>query len=449
MVSTVPPPGPGGGGGLRSRVWARAWSRLGLPDTAGRRPFVLGLAVDAVGTGVWMPLALLYFLHQTTIPLATIGTTMTVGGVAALPALFVVGRLVDGVGARRVAILGNLVQAVAFTTFPLVQSPVAIVVGMFAVGLGNACYWGSIGPMVITHSGPGERELWFGLVGALRNAGGAVAAALVPVVIALDSTLAYHLVVLGNALTFLLAAVLLVLQSEPATRGDRGEESAGGPGPSREPVPGHWWSGLGDPTYDVLNLLTLLYLVVSLALVYGAPLYVVHLLHLPTWVVGATEGINLVLAGLAPGLVIAAMRGAGRRTVLVLSGVVSLVAFLLFDLASDLASGPGTAPAVVAVLIAAVLFTVAELLFFPVLSTLAGEYPPAALRGRYMAVNQLAITLALTLAPAVYSFLLSRGGSNTWVGASGLCVLGVVLSWLLARMMPMARQRVAVAPAGE
>ena len=38
--------------------------RLGFPDVGTHRRFVSALAIDAVGSGIWMPLSMLYFLHH-------------------------------------------------------------------------------------------------------------------------------------------------------------------------------------------------------------------------------------------------------------------------------------------------------------------------------------------------------------------------------------------------
>ena len=41
--------------------------RLGFPDVGPHRRFVAALAIDALGSGIWMPLSMLYFLHQTSL----------------------------------------------------------------------------------------------------------------------------------------------------------------------------------------------------------------------------------------------------------------------------------------------------------------------------------------------------------------------------------------------
>ena len=56
--------------------------RLGFPDVGPHRRFVSALAIDAVGSGIWMPLSMLYFLHQTSLSLVQLGPVMTIANTA-------------------------------------------------------------------------------------------------------------------------------------------------------------------------------------------------------------------------------------------------------------------------------------------------------------------------------------------------------------------------------
>ena len=59
--------------------------RLGFPDLGRHRRFVTALGIDAVGSGVWTPVSLLYFLSQTDLSLVHVGLALSVGSLAAVP----------------------------------------------------------------------------------------------------------------------------------------------------------------------------------------------------------------------------------------------------------------------------------------------------------------------------------------------------------------------------
>lgn len=80
------------------------------------------------------------------------------------------------------------------------------------------------------------------------------------------------------------------------------------------------------------------------------------------------------------------------------------VLFLAAHWATAVAVGVGV------MLLGAVSYTLGEILGGPITTTIAAESAPDALRGRYLSLNQLAVSAAGAVAPAVLSGLLSAGG---------------------------------------
>ena len=74
--------------------------RLGSPDVGPHRRIVSALAINALGSGVWMPLSML-FLHQTSLSLVQLGLAMTIANTVVIPVVPLIGSLVDRVGRGR------------------------------------------------------------------------------------------------------------------------------------------------------------------------------------------------------------------------------------------------------------------------------------------------------------------------------------------------------------
>ena len=68
----------------RRRRWVML-SRLGFPPIGAHRRFVTALLVDAVGSGVFMPISILYFLSATSLSLVHIGLALSIGAATQLP----------------------------------------------------------------------------------------------------------------------------------------------------------------------------------------------------------------------------------------------------------------------------------------------------------------------------------------------------------------------------
>ena len=328
--------------------------RLGFPDVGPHRRFVGALAIDAVGSGIWMPLSLLYFLHQTSLSLVQLGAAMTIANVAVMPVVPVIGSLVDRFGPKVVMQAGNAGAAVAFVLYPFAHSLAAVAVLVFAAAATRFAFWGALGPMVTQITEKGERELWFGFLQAMRNAGYGVGGILAAVALTVGSGAAFQSVVLLNAASYVLAFLLMI-----GVAGGRavaeGEERAGGSNRG-------WWVAFADRGYRWLIVVIFFYALAETTLNVAMPVYFVVTLDLPGWVPGTVFVINTVMIGVGQGLVVRAMTGRTRRRVLHTAIVFTVVSFVMLYAAGALTVASG----VVVVLVGAVVYTLGEMTAGPV-----------------------------------------------------------------------------------
>jgi MFS family permease len=403
--------------------------RLGFPDVGPHRRFVSALAIDAVGSGVWMPLSMLYFLHQTALTLVQLGLAMTIANLAVIPLVPMIGTLVDRLGPKIVMQTGNAGAAVSFALYPFAHGMLTVTLLVFAASATRSGFWSALGPMVTQITRPGEREIWFGFLQAMRNAGYGVGGVLAAVALTIGSSAAYQSVVLFNAASYVLAFVLLI--GVAGGRAVRDEAAAGAAGV-------RWWVGFADRGYRSLLAVILCYALAEMTLNVAMPVYFVDTVGLPGWVPGAVFVINTVLIGVAQGLVVRAMTGALRRRVLQAAIVFTAASFAMFYAAGGLPAGT----AVAVVLVAAFVYTLGEMTAGPVVAALSAEAPPPDQRGRYMASMQLAWSISGAVAPLLYSALLHRGSLTLWGGTLVLCLVWAGLVEVLAVRMPLVRRRV-------
>jgi MFS family permease len=401
--------------------------RLGFPDIGPHRRFVSALAIDALGSGVWMPLSMLYFLHQTSLSLVELGLAMTIANTVVIPVVPVIGSLVDRLGPRTVMQVGNAGAAAAFVLYPFAHSLVAVTVLVFAATATRQAFWGALGPMVTQITRPGERELWFGFLQAMRNAGYGVGGVLAAVALTIGSGAAYQSVVLANAASYVLAFVLMLgVAGGRAVATQEGDRARG------------WWVAYADRGYRTLIAVIFCYAMVTMTLNVSMPVYFVDSLGLPGWVPGTVFVINTVMIGVGQGLVVRRMTGRARRRVLHAAVAFSALSFVMFVLADAVTVASGVA----IVLAAAFVYTLGEMTAGPVVSALSAETPPPEQRGRYMAASQLAWSTSAAVTPLLYSALLDRGSVAAWGGPLVVCVLWLALIEVLARRVPQVRRPV-------
>jgi MFS family permease len=401
--------------------------RLGFPDIGPHRRFVSALAIDALGSGVWMPLSMLYFLHQTSLSLVELGLAMTIANTVVIPVVPVIGSLVDRLGPRTVMQVGNAGAAAAFVLYPFAHSLVVVTVLVFAATATRQAFWGALGPMVTQITRPGERELWFGFLQAMRNAGYGVGGVLAAVALTIGSGAAYQSVVLANAASYVLAFVLMLgVAGGRAVATQEGDRARG------------WWVAYADRGYRTLIAVIFCYAMTTMTLNVSMPVYFVDSLGLPGWVPGTVFVINTVMIGVGQGLVVRRMTGRARRRVLHAAVAFSALSFVMFVLADAVTVASGVA----IVLAAAFVYTLGEMTAGPVVSALSAETPPPEQRGRYMAASQLAWSTSAAVTPLLYSALLDRGSVAAWGGPLVVCVLWLALIEVLARRVPQVRRPV-------
>lgn len=388
------------------------------------------MTIDALGTGLFLPVSLLYFTTTTTLSTPQVGLGLSIAALVRLPLGPALGALVDRLGPGRVLLLSNVLQAIGFATYLLVDSLLVLVVTTLVVQAGNTGFWSSYPSLVTEVSAPGERERWFGFLGALRNTGFGLGGLLGAVAVSTGGVRGYHAIVVVNALTFAAAAVLLL--RDPAAR--RRTQT-----PERVLAP--WRTVLSDRPYLFLALTNVAAATGSFALTIVFPLWAVASLGLPGWVPGVGFALNCLLIAVLQGRVVLALGRVTRARALQLAALTSIVSSVVLFAAAPFPPSVG----IVLVLLGVAVFTAGELMESPVMATLSAEAAPEHLRGRYLAAYQTSWNISSFVAPVLLTSLLAVGGLAVWGVLALLAALTAMGITLVTPHLPAARVRVGAA----
>ena len=372
---------------------------------------------------------MLYFLATTSLTLVQVGAALTTAGLLALPAGPLVGGPVDRYGAKPVLQAANLAQALGFAGYLVAGQTWQIALCAWLNSAGRAAFFGCYGVTVTALAAPGQRERWFGLLGSVRNLGYALGGLLSAVAVTIGTHGGYTAIVVVDALSYIAAFALL--QAVPNARPTPGGDAAGG-----------WPRVLRDRRYLSLVAHQFCFAISLFALNIAIPVYAVDVLGLPGWTAGAVFTLNTLMVGFGQGIAVRWLSGRIRSRVLVAGHACFAAGYLLF-----LAAGRTAAPAlaIAVVVLGTGSYTLGEILGGPVTSTVAAESAPDALRGRYLALNQLAVTVAGAVAPVALSGLLSTGAAAIWPTLVGVSILGATLATVIGRAVPAARNRIGAA----
>lgn len=390
---------------------------LGLPQASGRGPLLAAMLVDSLGSGLFLPFALVFFVRTSTIPLAAVGLGLSLASAATLPVGPWAGGWSDRLGARRLTLLANLLESAGFTGDLFVRSLPELIGFTVLVYAGGSLFWTANPALLTSAADPGERPRWFGLQRAVRNAGIGLGGLLAALSVGLLGTAGLRLLAAANAASFVVAALLLLTW--------RGE------GPVKRTRPGRPAVGLRTALQDRRLLALVSTNLVFILCLEGVELllaiYLARDLGQPVYLAGVMFTLNTAL-------VVALQTSAtrwleSRPPIRVLRLAAGLIAAALLGLWGLLGVPPGL---VVPLLVAVVaVFTGAEILHAPAMQEALARAAPEGSIGRYAGVNQLAWSLGGTLGPFALTAMLARADYLPWLCLVILAVGAAIGLWRL------------------
>ncbi|MFJ9566858.1 MFS transporter [Streptomyces fuscichromogenes] len=386
--------------------------RRGLLLEAGpRRILATGSFINMIGGGMWMTAAALFYTRSVGLSVAQVGLGMGIGAVIGLLAGIPVGKLADRRGPREVYLLTLVAQALGMAAMVLVHSFWLFVTVICLTELASSASKSSRAPLVRGFSGKDPVRFRAYMRSAV-NLAGALGATVTALMVEVDTRAAYDFLVLANAVSFLLAGVVVLrLPSLPPVKP-----------PAKVQGPRN---ALRDYPFLVFTLLDGLMSFNGKVLSFALPLWIVIHTHAPHWLVGATVVIN---TGMVVVFQVKASKNVDsppaaarfwRR-----SGWSFLAGMILISLTSGM---PGWLAALV-ILVGCVVFTIGELWQAAGAFELRYSLAPAHAQGQYTGVSLFGSSLSGVAAPSILGYLcVTWGAPGWWVTGAMLVAVGLAV----------------------
>lgn len=324
----------------------RTWWRDYLPEGREATVFVLVMLVSAVGLGLFLSGAVLYYTTIIGLSNAQVGTGLAVAAVAGLLCVVPIGAVADRVGARNTLVALMVWRGAWFAALAAVDGPAGFVVAAVGLAVAEGATPPAVQSLVGAIAQDADRTRTMAIVRMVRNVGLSLGAGLAALLVGQGGGAPFRVMVLCTAAAFVLSAVLLVGLRIPRR-------------PSRTPVaPWKVARELDDWRFLAVALLNGCLALHMTILAVGIPLWVVAVGDLPTFLVPLAVILNTVMA---VALQVQFSRGVeGRRKAVRalrrggLSLALCAVAFAFMDVTS-------VPVAVVLLVLGTVLLTFAEL----------------------------------------------------------------------------------------
>jgi MFS family permease len=414
-----------------------------LPAGPGVRAVLLTALLDSVGTGLFLAGSVVFFTRSVGLGAAQIGIGLTAAGAVGFAAGVPLGALGDRVGARPVVVGLHLCRALSLAGLAFAHGPVSFVVCAAGQAVGDSAAPPLMQAVVAVVAGDERRLRTMAVLRTVRNVGFSLGALLATPLLAAQSGWGYRSIVLGDAVSFVFAAVLLarlrLAGGWPAPTAGRDRRGLGRSPARRSPARrrlgwrrlgwrGLGWRGLGwrrvDWRYLGLAALNSVLCLHMTLLSVAIPLWTLRATRAPVGVVPLLVLLNTVLAVLlqvplsAGSRQLAGAVRALRRAGLALAGCCALVAVA------------GVLPrwsAAGALVLATVLLTLGELWQSGGAWAVSYEFAPAHARVRYLSVFGLGVTVQDVAGPAVLTAGVVAAGWPAWFGLAAVFLLAVRL----------------------
>jgi MFS family permease len=394
----------------------RQWkTRLGFPETQGTYGFIIVLIIDAFGSGLFIPLSILYFQVTAGFPLPIIGLTLTIATACTLPMTLVTGGLVDRFGARRVTASSQIIQAIGSLGYLFVHSVPVLFLMALLVTAGTRMFYAAHTVLVVEISSPDERDRWYGLVGAIRNMGLGVGGFLAGLVLVMSDPVIYHVLISVSSACYLVAGSLLLRMPEPKHERIEQETKV------------KYGAVLQDYTFLGFLISSISFPLCALMLGTALPVYITEAVHAPVWIVGPLLVLSSLLVIGCQTTIVRLLELYRRTRAIASAALIWCGSCSLFALAL-IVPHPFLIPYIFLVVI---LYTLASLLYTPTASALVADLGPIALRGRYLATYEFSWGVAGALTPALFTVLYAVTPALPWIVLAALTFAsGTGMLWL-------------------
>jgi MFS family permease len=385
---------------------------------------VVADAVSALGTGLTLPLFLIYLHRVRGIDLPTTGLLLALPGVIGLVAVPVAGTLMDRVGARRVLAGAMALFSVAQVGLAFVHTVAEAIPVLLIQGIALGPTFPAFNTLLAGLTSGQTQQRAFAVNFTVLNAGIGVGGLVSGAVVDVSAPITFEGLFCGNALVTAVGAGLVLTVPEPARTARR--DGTGEPAGYRQV--------LGNPLLRRALVLTLLLALTGYAaLDSGLPAYANVVGGVSAKIVALSLSANTLMIVLVQLPVLRLLRRRRRTSAVAVVGLIWCVSWALFGFCAL----PGSVAVRDAIVLAfAALFGFGETFMAPSLAPLVNTLAPEEVRGRANALTSGMYSVAFVLSPAISAAFIAGGLGGLWIGllAAG-CLIVTATSLRLGRRL--------------
>jgi MFS family permease len=371
-----------------------------LPREANQRRVLAASFVDALGTGLFLPLTVAYLSRVVGLSPVQIGLGLAIAGFAAVAAAPVSGALVDRYDARAVVLGCFSISALGFLAYTAVDSFVGFVTLAVALQLASRMERPATAALALGVSAGPARVGSLAWQQSSRNLGYGIGGLLAGLALLTHGKSLFVVLLAANAASYVVAGAFVwrLPPIRPVAR-EPGQHAG-------------YRAVLRDRRYAGLALLNVVVALHDSLLLVAMPLWILTRTSAPLAMTGLLFTLNTVLVVLLQ--VRTARRIAARRGISA-SYRTAALCYVTACVAFALTAGVSTTVAVGLLVLALAALTAGELENTAGEWFLSVELAPVLLRGRYLGLFKASMALQQAIGPLVVTAAIVHWGRMGWI----------------------------------
>lgn len=379
----------------------------------------LGGLLNAIGNGLVLPFTFIYLHNERGFSLGLAGLILGVNGAVSLLVGPLSGTLVDRLGGKRVLGLALFFLMLGYGGYALVERPWHAFLASALTGIGNGLFWAAQSTLIAGLTPVERRPAAFAMQRVVMNLGIGIGGILGGFLAAAS----FRLLFVGDALTFVLyAAVLVAFVPQPERVPRREGERAG-----------TYRDVFRHRVFVALLVVNSVYVFAGYAMLELIAPYAKNEASVGEQWIGPIFAINTLVIVLAQLPIARLAEGRRRMPIFASIGVVWAASWLLVPVAGLWFAGVAAA---MMISLAAAVFAIGECLHGAVQAPLVADLADPRLLGRYMAMSAFSWQVGFTIGPPIGGALLSASPTGLWIFAASVCLAAAVGALALERALP-------------
>ncbi len=369
------------------------------------RRMLLGVTLSALGNGLVMPFAFVYFHSVRHIPTSIAGLIFSYGALISLAMAPIAGSLIDKWGPRPLLIISLSITGIGYASFSLIRNVPQAFLVMTICAIGNSAVWPSQGALSTELTPDHLRERIYGASFALLNVGLGLGGLASSLIVTIDKPHTFEVLYIGDGISFFVY-VLVVLTLKDVGKRSKAERAV------HATLEGGWGDVIRDKVFVKVWIVALLAIFLSYSQIeVGFTSFATTVAGVRPARLAWAYAVNTAVIALFQLWVIKKLEKMPRGRGLALAMVFWAAAWAILAVA-----GVFKGFAVPAIIVCQFVFAIGEMIWSPIMPAIVNQIAPDHLRGRYNSASTNTWQIGMIMGPASAGVLLGAGLWGLWLG---------------------------------